>query len=196
MDNIIESGYSESSPITKRDVQIVWLKWHAFSETSLNFERLQALAFCNAMTGVLAKLYPDEKDLAKALQRHLTMFNTQANWGSVIAGISIALEEKAAQESEEQRESTTQLVTGLKTGLMGPVSGIGDTLDFGTLRPIVIGVCIPFVIQGYVIAALLPLIYQVSYMFFASRFALNIGYKKGKESILEILHSGSIHRII
>ncbi len=53
MDNIIESGYSESSPITKRDVQIVWLKWHAFSETSLNFERLQALAFCNAMTGVL-----------------------------------------------------------------------------------------------------------------------------------------------
>lgn len=40
------------------------------------------------------------------------------------------------------------------------------------------------------------LIYQVSYMFFASRFALNIGYKKGKESILEILHSGSIHRII
>lgn len=25
MDNIIESGYSESSPITKRDVQIVWL---------------------------------------------------------------------------------------------------------------------------------------------------------------------------
>ncbi|MBW9775117.1 PTS system mannose/fructose/sorbose family transporter subunit IID, partial [Escherichia coli] len=115
MDNIIESGYSESSPITKRDVQIVWLKWHAFSETSLNFERLQALAFCNPMTGVLAKLYPDEKDLAKALQRHLTMFNTQANWGSVIAGISIALEEKAAQESEEQRESTTQLVTGLKT---------------------------------------------------------------------------------
>lgn len=63
---------------------------------------------------------------------------------------------------------------------MGPVSGIGDTLDFGTLRPIVIGVCIPFVIQGYVIAALLPLIYQVVYMFFASRFALNIGYKKGK----------------
>lgn len=84
------------------------------------------------------------------------MFNTQANWGSVIAGISIALEEKAAQEPEEQREATTQLVTGLKTGLMGPVSGIGDTLDFGTLRPIVIGVCIPFVIQGYVIAALLP----------------------------------------
>ncbi|WP_187229552.1 PTS system mannose/fructose/sorbose family transporter subunit IID [Escherichia marmotae] len=196
MDNTIESGYSASSPITQRDVQIVWLKWHAFSETSLNFERLQALAFCNAMTGVLAKLYPDEKDLAKALQRHLTMFNTQANWGSVIAGISIALEEKAAQEPEEQREATTQLVTGLKTGLMGPVSGIGDTLDFGTLRPIVIGVCIPFVIQGYVIAALLPLIYQVVYMFFASRFALNIGYKKGKESILEILHSGSIHRII
>lgn len=47
------------------------------------------------------------------------MFNTQANWGSVIAGISIALEEKAAQESEEQRESTTQLVTGLKLVLWG-----------------------------------------------------------------------------
>ena len=91
MANNIDLKEAESSPITNRDVQIVWLKWHAFSETSLNFERLQALAFCNSMTGILAKLYPNERDLSKALQRHLTMFNTQANWGSVVNGITIAL---------------------------------------------------------------------------------------------------------
>lgn len=186
---------NESSALTKKDIHKAWFRWQAYSETSLNFERLQALAFCNSMTGILEKLYPDKEELAKALQRHLIMYNTQANWGTVVNGISIALEEKAAMDPENKK-ITEELVSGLKTGLMGPIAGIGDTLDFGTIRPIVIGICVPFAMQGSVIAALFPLIFQVVYMIITSKLMITMGYEKGKESIVGILQSGKIHKVI
>jgi D-glucosaminate-specific PTS system IID component len=182
--------------ITKKDIKKAWFHWNAFSETSLNFERLQALAFCNSMLDILKKLYPNKEDLSEALKRHLTMYNTQANWGTVINGITIALEEKAASETEEEKKTTNELITSLKTGLMGPVAGIGDTLDFGTFRPIVMGICIPFAMNGSFFGSLIPLIYQVTYMWFISKFAIQIGYQKGKDSIVEILHSGKVRKII
>lgn len=184
-----------TSAITKKDLNKAFIRWHAFAETSLNFERLQALSFCYSISSILKKLYPDKKDLAESLKRHLTMYNTEANWGTVINGISIALEEEISANKENE-EPAKQLVTGLKTGLMGPVAGIGDTLDFGTIRPIVIGICVPFAMQGSIIAALFPLIYQVVYMGIVGSLLLKEGYSKGKKSVVEVLKSGMIHKVI
>lgn len=187
----------QTSLITKKDVRKSFILWHAFAETSLNFERLQALAFCNSLTGILKKLYPNKEDLSAALQRHLTMYNTEANWGAVVNGITIALEEQVATTTDEEtKKSSTELITGLKAGLMRPIAGIGDSLDFGTLRPIVIGICVPFVMKGSVIASLIPLIYQVLYMFICGDILSRAGYEKGKNSIMGILQSGKIHKII
>lgn len=94
----------QTSLITKKDVRKSFILWHAFAETSLNFERLQALAFCNSLTGILKKLYPNKEDLSAALQRHLTMYNTEANWGAVVNGITIALEEQVACELSNRIE--------------------------------------------------------------------------------------------
>ena len=186
----------KSTLLTKSDITKSFVLWHAFSEVSLNFERLQALAFCNSMTPILKKLYAnDKKGLSLALQRHLAMYNTEANWGIVVNGITIALEEKTAA-GDEDASDTAELITGLKAGLMGPLAGIGDTLDFGTLRPIVMGICIPFVMQGSVFAALVPLFYQVIYMAITSNILINLGYSKGRDSIMNILQSGAIHKVI
>lgn len=184
-----------TSLITKRDLNIAFLRWHGFTETSLNFERLEALTFCYSMTSILEKLYPNKEDLSEALQRHLHMYNTQGTWGGVINGISIALEEEIVLHPETANETKT-LVTGLKTGLMGPVAGIGDTIDFGTLRPIIIGICVPFVMQGSIIAAFIPLIWQMLQFGVVCNLTLKKGYEKGKESIVSILQSGMIHKVI
>ncbi|MCI1858826.1 MAG: PTS system mannose/fructose/sorbose family transporter subunit IID [Sporolactobacillus sp.] len=197
MTNSENNSKGNQSVLTKKDIRNAWIKWHAFSETSLNFERLQSLAFCYSLTDILKKLYPKKQDLSTALKRHLTMYNTQANWGVIVNGITISLEENAAQSNDSKFKSTTsELVTGLKTGLMGPVAGIGDSLDFGTLRPIVIGICIPFVLHGSVIASLIPLIFQVTYMAIVSSKMVRVGYHKGKESIVDVLKSGAIHKVI
>jgi Phosphotransferase system, mannose/fructose/N-acetylgalactosamine-specific component IID len=192
----------ESEKITKRDVTIAWIRWFAYSEVSNNFERLQALAFCGAMTGILEKIYKRKEDLAAALSRHLGMFNTQANWGSIIPGITIALEEKAAaNEAEEGAEEDDEAVSGeaiigIKTGLMGPLAGIGDTLDYGTLRPILMGIFIPFALNGSVGAALMPLIIQTTTTAVIGYTLFHRGYSTGKKSIIEILQSGKIQQVI
>lgn len=192
MDQVTKNNQEK---ITKRDITISWIRWHAYAEVSANFERLQALAFCASITGILEKLYKKKEDLSRALKKHLTMFNTQANWGSVINGITIALEEKASQETENKEESE-ELITGIKTGLMGPIAGIGDSLDFGTIRPILMGISIPFALKGSVFAAFVPLVGQILYMAIVGLFMIHKGYSTGKESITSLLSSGKIQQII
>lgn len=67
--------------VTKKDIDTVFFRWFTFAEVGLNFERMQALAFCNSMLPLLQKLYPDKDDLSEAMQRHLTMFNSSVAWG-------------------------------------------------------------------------------------------------------------------
>ena len=50
--------------------------------------------------------------------------------------------------------------------------------------------------SGSVLASFIPLIYQVVYMFFCGKILINIGYEKGRDSIMNILQSGKIHKII
>lgn len=193
----MEREQKSNQLITQKDIKKSWALWHAFCEVSANFERLQGLAYCYSMIPIFKKIYTNKEDLSKALQRHLVMYNTQANWGSIVNGITIALEEQAATTNDESKKNETiELITSLKAGLMGPIAGIGDSLDFGTLRPIVIGICVPFVMQGSVIAALIPLIYQVVYMWITGRIFIKIGYEKGKDSIMNILQSGKVHELI
>ena len=187
----------EPEKLTKGDITKSWIRWFAYSEVSNSYERLQALAFCGAMSGILEKLYKNKEDLALALQRHLTMYNTQCNWGSVINGIAIALEEKAASHTEEDDEEVNEeVITGIKTGLMGPIAGIGDTIDYGTLRPILMGIFIPFALAGSAIAALLPLIIQTVFTAFMGYTLYHKGYTVGKKSIIDILQSGKIQQVI
>ncbi|MBP3039031.1 PTS system mannose/fructose/sorbose family transporter subunit IID [Bacillaceae bacterium Marseille-Q3522] len=181
--------------ITKKDITKSWIRWFAYSEVTNNFERLQALAFCGAMTGILQKLYKKKEDLSAALKRHLTMYNTQANWGSVINGITIAMEEKTAAKTADE-EVNEEVITGIKTGLMGPMAGIGDTIDYGTLRPILMGIFIPFALAGSQISALAPLLIQTTFVAIMGYTLYHKGYSVGRKSITDILQSGKIQQVI
>jgi D-glucosaminate PTS system EIID component len=191
---------AQPEKLTKADITKSWIRWFAYAEVSNNFERLQALAFCGAMTGILQKLYKDKADLAAALKRHLAMYNTEGNWGCIINGISIALEEKAAsqihKEEDEEEEVGEDAIVSVKTGLMGPVAGIGDTIDFGTMRPILMGIFIPFAMAGSAFCALLPVIIQSIYTIVFGYGLYQKGYTAGRQSILEILQSGRIQTVI
>ncbi len=203
MSNEVEVEVKEKKveKLTKKDITIAWARWYAYSEVSNNFERLQALAYCGSMTGILEKLYTSKEELSVALKRHLSMFNTQATWGSVINGITIALEEEHSLLEEDDElgmteEESAETITGMKIGLMGPIAGIGDTLDFGTIRPILMGIFIPFALNGSVIAALAPLIIQSLYMSGLGYVFFHRGYSVGKKSIMAILQSGRIQQVI
>ena len=118
----------ENKEITKKDIRKAYLRWYNTVEVSNSYERMQTVAFCYSISGILKKLYDKKEDYVKALQRHLNFFNTQGIWGSPLLGISIAMEEQKAKGSGVADEA----ITGIKTGLMGPLAGIGDTIYWGT----------------------------------------------------------------
>ena len=93
------------SQITKKDVIRGWAKYYTCAEVSSGFERLTAPAFSFGMNDVLKKLYDDnQEEYINALKRHLLFYNSEATWGSIIFGITCALEEERASMGQNARK--------------------------------------------------------------------------------------------
>jgi mannose/fructose/N-acetylgalactosamine-specific phosphotransferase system component IID len=166
--------------------------WLGTCELSNSFERLQSLSFVGCLAPILKKLYKDDEELSLAFKRHLTFFNTEGIWGSLIHGIVIAMEEERAKGEE----ISDDMITGLKTGFMGPLAGIGDTVDWGTIRPIVIGLFLPLASAGSWIAGLGPFVVVSLITSTISYYLWHLGYKVGRKSILQVLKDGRINQFI
>lgn len=178
--------------LSKIDILKSWMLWVGTCELSNSFERLQSLSFASCLSPILKKLYKDDAKLSEALKRHLTFFNTEGIWGSLIHGIVIAMEEEKAKGEEVSDE----MITGLKTGFMGPLAGIGDTVDWGTIRPIVIGLFLPLASAGSWIAGLGPFVVVSLISTTISYYLWHMGYRIGRKSILQVLKDGRINQFI
>lgn len=183
---------NNKSVLTKKDVTNTYVRWWWTAEVSNSFERMQALAYGASIAPIIDKLYKnDDEERIKGLQRHLTFFNTQAIWGALIMGTTVAMEEQKAQGEEIPDE----MITSFKTGLMGPLAGIGDSLDFGTLMTIFDSLAASFAISGNFLGAALIVIFNTLH-FFLGYFFMHLGYREGRKSIVDILESGRINTII
>jgi len=181
-----------TSVLTKKDItKSMWI-YYSGAELSNSYERLQSLVFCSAMIPVLKKLYPNKDDLSAALQRHLNFFNTEATMGSVIHGIAIAMEEEKSQGGE----ISDSAITGIKTGLMGPLAGMGDAIVWAAIMPIVIAIFLPFAEQGMAIGGILPLVVYTAITVGIGYYLTHKGYTLGKSSITSLLQGGNMQSII
>ena len=106
------------------------------------------------MAPALKKLYPNKEDLSDALKRHLVFFNTEGTLGGIIQGISLAMEEEKAIEGKIPGSA----ITSIKTGLMGPIAGMGDGIVWAVVMPVIFGIFIPFAAEGNPIGGIMPLI--------------------------------------
>lgn len=177
--------------ITKKDLNKSFLRWYMAAEISNSYERLQSVSFCYSMIPILKKLYPEKEAFKNALKRELQFFNTEAIWGTPIHGITIAMEEEKAK-GEDIPDSA---ITGIKTGLMGPLAGIGDTITWGMLKTIIYGIGCTLAATGNIMGALLTIIFPLV-TFIISKYLFNMGYNVGRESVKSILQSGWIKELI
>jgi D-glucosaminate-specific PTS system IID component len=178
--------------LTDKDIRKSWLIYYMGAELSNSYERLQSLVFCAAMTPVLKKLYKNKEDLKSALKRHLNFFNTEGIFGGIIQGIIIAMEEQKAKGEDVSDAS----ITGIKTGLMGPVAGIGDSLIWAALMPLLIAIFIPLGSSGSALGGILPLILYPGITIAISYALCRKGYTLGRDSILALLQDGRIKELI
>ncbi|MFV0380953.1 MAG: PTS system mannose/fructose/sorbose family transporter subunit IID [Breznakia sp.] len=178
--------------LSKKDItKSMWI-YYAGAELSNSYERLQSLVFCASMTPVLKKLYKSDEELSEALKRHLIFFNTEGIFGSVIQGITIAMEEEKVRENSV----TDAAITGIKTGLMGPIAGMGDAIIWAAVMPIIIGIFLPFANEGSPLGGIMPLILYPGITIAISYVLIHKGYDLGKKSIMGLMQSGMMKSII
>ncbi len=181
------------SKLTKQDIMRVWWKWNFSPQACYNYERMMGLGFLDAMAPALRRLYDEDLEARKAaFERHSEFFNCDPNFSHAIVGLSLAMEEQIAAGEDVDPDA----VRSLKTGLMGPLSGIGDSLFQGVLCPIILSFAIGFAQTGNVAAPIVYTLVWIAILFSFSWFMFNLGYKKGKDAILAALENGTFSKII
>lgn len=154
--------------------------WRTFPlQACFCFERMQNVGFAYMMVPALKKLYTDKKDISDALKRHLAIFNTTPAVVSFIAGASIAMEEKFKKAKDNGEEVDEESINAVKTALMGPLAGIGDSFFWGIFRIIGAGIGTSLAAKGSILGAILfLLIYNIPH-FLVRYYGLKMGYKSG-----------------
>ena len=105
-----------------------------------NVERLQAAGMAYTMAPALEELYPDnEEERIAGLKRHMEFFITENMIGGIIPGIVLSMEEERAKAIRNGMDGdeviSSELINSVKSGMMGPFAGIGDTLNYSTIKP-------------------------------------------------------------
>lgn len=173
--------------ISKKDLNKVFTRG-IFMQFSWNYERMQALGYCWTILPLLKKIYKDNPEgLKEAVVRNLEFFNTHPYMAMPIMGISLAMEESAANGGEVDGGA----ISSVKVALMGPLAGIGDSFFWFTLFPICAGIGVSLSQGGNILG---PLVFLLLFNIFniATRyFGLTNGYKFGG-SFISKLEGGDI----
>ena len=144
-----------------------------------NYERMQSLSLTYCFAPVLEELYKDapKEERVNAMKRHLEYFNTHPLAIPFILGITAALEEST---DEDQKDT----VVGIKTSLMGPFAGLGDSLLNLTWFPIAGSIGASMCVDNGSIVGPLVMFLLINLLYWPLKyFGLHKGYEMGMELV-------------
>lgn len=157
------------------------------AEAGYNYERMQASGNVLAMVPIIRRLYKEPHEIAGALKRYLVFFNTEPSFiGNVIPGICASLEEERANGAEISDE----MINGLRTGLMGPLAGVGDSLAGGIIYPITVSLGCALALNGSFSGPVLFFVIFTGIMLTLGYHLYFMGYRRGSQSVMALLGEG------
>lgn len=180
--------------VSKKTLKKSFLNWFFWNGCSQQAETMLGMAFGQSMAPVIDELYETKEDKAAALQRHITLFNTESQVGSICNGIAIGMEEQLANGN-----GSAESIQEAKVALIGPTSAIGDSLWVATIIPLLLTICLSIAsaIPGsaWVGALLYMIIYPLG-TYLLSWKLFNLGYKAGLDGVQRFIASGELDRIM
>lgn len=151
-----------------------------------NYETMQALGFMYAMMPAINRFYKTEEERTAALKRHNELFNTTPTMGGMITGLVASMEKEAAENPNFDVTS----ISAVKIALMGPFAGIGDSLFWGTVRVISLGIGISLAASGSILGVLMHLIIYNVPAHILRYYGLLTAYKLGGQFMSNAGESG------
>lgn len=168
--------------LSRKDIRKVYLRNLLGFQWGWNYERMQGLGYTWVVMPALRRIYegrPD--DMKKIVEMQMGYYNSQPAMTHLIVGADIALEEELGIDSEEA-------VLGMKTGLMGPFAGVGDTIFQAIYRAIVFSIAAYMALEGNVVGLAIPFVTGFGLIYMRYIFTY-MGYKQGRRLAMDFADS-------
>jgi len=169
------SENNKEKKVTKKDILKVCWRYILTFQWSWNYERMQALGFAWSILPVLEKISDTKEELIANVKRHLQFFNVFPPAGGAIIGAAAAM--------EAEKETPGEAVDSLKVGLMGPFSGIGDTLYAVLTRPILGVLAASLAMAGNIFGFWIMVLFGIAWGIVIKYYLFWLGYRQGNNVI-------------
>ncbi|ASJ21658.1 hypothetical protein BHAMNSH16_08400 [Brachyspira hampsonii] len=170
--------------ITKKDMDKVFFRWITRAQSCWNYETMQGLGYCSTIYPILKKIYTDKNELKEMMKLHLQFFNTNVVTGGFVLGADTAIEANNGYKSKD-------MIPAIKTGLMGPLAGVGDTFFTVTINTVLGSIAAYMALQGNPIGIVLWLIGSIIKIGISRWFA-HLAFDKGQKVVSQI--SGTLKK--
>lgn len=158
--------------LTKKELNACFWRNAIAPQTCWNWESQGAPNFACSVYPAMKKIYGDRpEELKTVMHSHFMFYNTNHYLGNITLGAVLAME-------ENHTEKTREAVTALKSSLMGPLAGVGDSI-FWVLPTTILGSMAAYMaLEGSALGFLIIAVY-VAAILFVRKFLFDMGYKQG-----------------
>lgn len=143
----------------------------------------------NALRKYIEWLYPGEDNKEKrveAMKREAVLYNMTPYIVTLGTGLAASME----KEARENPDFDPNTINTVKVSLMGPASGVGDSLFWVTLRVLLASIAIPFALKGSILGMIIFLGgFEIVHMFCKYNLTF-LSYKAGADFISKAYKSG------
>lgn len=168
-----KQGVGTMTPAEQRSIF-----WRSFTiQGSWSFDKMMAYGCMYALEKSLRRIYSSDDDFYAALERHTETFNITPHVSPFVLSLAVAMEEEAAKNPDFD----VKAINNLKVGLMGPLSGIGDSFFWGTFRVICAGIGIGLASTGNMMGSILYFLLYTAIHFATKILAGKLGYQLGTQ---------------
>lgn len=165
--------------------------WRSFSlYAAVTPSKQGASGFSYAMQPFLNRFYSNsEKKRQEAMVRQMSYFNTNVAMYPFVLGVVASMEKKNSEQDDFNAES----INAIKTSLMGPLAGIGDSVFWGVLRTIAAGIAVGLAQSGNVLAPIIFLLLFNLPVQLLRWYGGQMGYTLGSAYISDLYENGFIN---
>ena len=165
--------------------------WRSFSlYAAVTPAKQGASGFSYAIQPFLNHFYKNDPEKKRqAMVREMSYFNTNVAMYPFVLGVTASMEKENSEKSDFNVES----INAIKTSLMGPLAGVGDSIFWGVLRTIAAGIAVGLAQAGNVLAPIIFLLLFNLPVQILRWYGGKIGYTLGSVYISKLYEDGLIN---
>lgn len=172
--------------LTKKDLKKVLWRWVFTRQSPFNYETQSSGGWVYSIHPALEKIYNGDKEvLAEKYKDHFKFYNTHPLMGCILLGACIAI------ESTKDKNATKQALE-LRTALMGPMAGLGDSVLWVLFSTIAGAIAAYMAVEGSPVGLIIAEAAQLTFFFIFNKL-FYVSYEKGASLVTS--HSTQLNNI-